>query len=135
MRVKYVLKNTIFGLAPQLARYSTSIQIANWQSGARVHIWAVVIQSDLVFGFPGSLYAIKLRSSVRVSSSGSSLGLTADKKSNPRKCTSGFTSSHFLLQNYGKQVQSNLHVRPPVVSDRQSKTPKFSQSKPYSWNL
>ena len=25
--------------------------------------------------------------------------------------------------------------RPPPITDRQSKTPKFSQSKPYSWNL
>ena len=25
--------------------------------------------------------------------------------------------------------------RPPHINDRQSKTPKLSQSKPYSWNL
>ena len=83
----------------------------------------------------GGLYAINLRSSVRVSSSSSSRSLAADKKSHPRKCTSRFTLSHFLLQNYGKQVQTNLHVRPPLVRDHQSKTPKLSQSKPYSWNL
>ena len=27
-------------------------------------------------------------------------------------------------------IQSNLHVRPPLVSDHLSKTPKFSHSKP-----
>ena len=32
-------------------------------------------------------------------------------------------------------IQSNLHVQPHPISDRQSKTPKFSQSKRYSWNL
>ena len=26
-------------------------------------------------------------------------------------------------------------VRLPLINDRQSKTPKVSQSKPYSWNL
>ena len=38
-----------------------------------------------------------------------------------------------------KLLQSNLHVLPPLISDHlpmindlQSKTPKFSQSKPYS---
>ena len=40
-----------------------------------------------------------------------------------------------------KWLLSNLHVLPPLVSDhlpmindRQSKTPKVSQLKPYSWN-
>ena len=27
------------------------------------------------------------------------------------------------------------HKPPPPISDRQSKTPKLSQSKPHSWNL
>ena len=30
-------------------------------------------------------------------------------------------------------MHSNLQVRPPPISQCQSKTPKFSQSKPYSW--
>ena len=29
----------------------------------------------------------------------------------------------------------NFHERPPLVSDLLAKTPKLSQSKPYSWNL
>ena len=31
-------------------------------------------------------------------------------------------------------IQLTLHVRPPPISDRQSQTSKFFQSKPYSWN-
>ena len=41
-----------------------------------------------------------------------------------------------------KSLQLNCHELPPLVSDhltmindRQPKTPKFSLSKPYSWNL
>ena len=32
-----------------------------------------------------------------------------------------------------KCIQSNLHLRLPLVSDEIFKTPKLSQSKPYSW--
>ena len=32
-------------------------------------------------------------------------------------------------------TESNLQLRPPPKSDHQSKTPKFSQSNHYSWNL
>ena len=28
-----------------------------------------------------------------------------------------------------------IYVRPPPISDHLSKTPKYSKSKPYSWNL
>ena len=31
--------------------------------------------------------------------------------------------------------QFNLHVQPPLVSNHQSKTPKFSRSMLNSWNL
>ena len=39
-------------------------------------------------------------------------------------------------QNYQSLLlQSNLQVRSPPLSDLLSKKPRFSQSKPYSWNL
>ena len=39
-----------------------------------------------------------------------------------------------LYSETSKAVQCNFHVRPPPVSDHRSKTPKFFQSNPYSWN-
>ena len=41
----------------------------------------------------------------------------------------------FSRQCENSSLQLNLHVRPPPISDRQSKTPKFSRSKPYRWNI
>ena len=38
-------------------------------------------------------------------------------------------------QTARKALQSNLHVRPPLVRDHLCKTPKLSQFKSYSWNL
>ena len=42
----------------------------------------------------------------------------------------------FLLPIFpsGSEIQSNLHGRPALVSDRQSKIPKFCQSMPYNWS-
>ena len=40
-----------------------------------------------------------------------------------------------VLSSIEPRCATTSRKRPPPISDRQSKTPKFSQSKPYSWNL